>query len=38
MKTTVYYLCGRPHVTGRMATCSGGNYINFINPSKNFKK
>lgn len=38
METKVYYICGRPRVAVRVATCSGGNYINFDNTSKNFKK
>lgn len=38
MIKTVYYICGRPRVAVRVATCSGGNYVNFANPSKFNKK
>lgn len=38
MITTVYYICGRPRVAVRVASCSGGNYINYANLSKSNKK
>lgn len=34
MERTVYYICGRPRVAVRVATCSNGKYTNFVNPSK----
>lgn len=38
MIKTVYYICGRPRVAVRVATCSDGKYVNFANPSKTLKK
>ena len=38
MIRTVYYICGRPRVAVRVASCSGGKYINYANPSKNNTK
>ena len=38
MITTVYYICGRPRVAVKVASCSGGKYINYAHPSKSDKK
>lgn len=34
MNTKIFYIGGRPYVAVRVATCSGKNYTNFVNPSK----
>lgn len=34
MKTTVYFICGRPRMAVRVAACSGDKYINYVNRSK----
>ncbi len=31
MITKIFYVCGRPHLAVRVATCSGRNYMNFVN-------
>lgn len=38
MIRTVYYIYGRPRVAVRVASCSGGKYINYANPSKSNRK
>lgn len=34
METKVYYICGRPRVAVRVASCNNGVYTNFANPKK----
>ena len=38
MITTVYYICGLPRVAVRVASCTGGKYINYVNPSESDQK
>ena len=38
MIRTVYYICGRPRVAVRVASCAGGVYVNYDNLSKSNKK
>lgn len=37
MKTTVYYICGRPRVAVRVASCANGVYTNYTYPKENQK-
>lgn len=34
MGKKVYYICGRPRVAVRVATCNNGVYTNFTNSKK----
>lgn len=34
METKVYFVCGRPRVAVRVASCNSGVYTNFANPKK----
>lgn len=38
METKVYYICGRPRVAVKVASCSGDKYTNFINPQTKQKR
>ncbi len=37
METKVYFICGRPRVAVRVATCSNGVYTNFSHSKKDLK-
>ncbi len=38
MIRTVYFICGRPRVAVRVASCADGVHVNYANPSKSNKK
>lgn len=35
METKVYFICGRPRVAVRVATCNNGVYTNFTHSKRN---
>lgn len=32
MEKKVYFICGRPRIAVKVASCSNGNYVNFSTP------
>lgn len=37
METKVYFICGRPRLAVKVATCNNGEYINYPNINKGRK-